>query len=602
MSRSAEDILLQVPHVKYKKNEGTLYVMGERIAWMMANKRDSFSIIHKYADVKTQKISPEGKAKIQLQVVLHDGNSTTFQFIHPEGLNHQLKSREDVKELLLQLLPKFKKKVNKELEEKNRMLSENKGLLQLYKDLVITGILTAEEFWVQHAKKPSPSSSSAGGGGGKDGLGVGSIKDGKQVQDVGVSGSFLSDIKPQADGANGLKYNLTNDIIQSIFKTYPAVKRKHLENVPSKMSEHEFWTKFFQSHYFHRDRLHGQVKDIFDACAKDDESRIKAQLKEGSVLAREPVANLDNFHDNTNDEHFGNVVQSSGQSSKSNNVVHQNIIKRFNRHSIMVMNVSDGTTASSSSSKDSVSNSNGSSTQKKDQKNSQPSPQEPQPSSETPCPPVSVSKKRLLEKTQYEDLGDTGPIVKKVALNLAKTDRYLNGPTPAGSGGLLSGNALNVDLNINDVNNWKRGYLQALTKWSQEGDCREMLSARAAVSALNDLSPGGALMKGARQELMAEQYPDSVIKDLKLLYGSLSELLRHFWACFPPTTPQLQEKLAKMHDTLKKFQHVKVRPFENELLRTYTSGPKITVHLNQMLALADKKYTIWQQKFNNPKR
>ena len=32
------------------------------------------------------------------------------------------------------------------------------------------------------------------------------------------------------------------------------------------------------------------------------------------------------------------------------------------------------------------------------------------------------------------------------------------------------------------------------------------------------------------------------------------------------------------------------------------SGPKITVHLNQMLALADKKYTIWQQKFNNPKR
>ena len=118
--------------------------------------------------------------------------------------------------------------------------------------------------------------------------------------------------------------------------------------------------------------------------------------------------------------------------------------------------------------------------------------------------------------------------------------------------------------------------MPALARWSQEGDCRAVLTARSAVSALNDLSPGGALMKGARQELMAEQYPDSVLKDLKLLYGSLSELLRHFWACFPPTTPQLQEKLVKMNDTLKKFQHVKVRPFENELLRTYTSGENIS--------------------------
>ena len=44
-----------------------------------------------------------------------------------------------------------------------------------------------------------------------------------------------------SDGANGIKYNLTNDIIESIFKTYPAVKRKHAENVPAKMKEQEFW-------------------------------------------------------------------------------------------------------------------------------------------------------------------------------------------------------------------------------------------------------------------------------------------------------------------------------------------------------------------------
>lgn len=67
-----------------------------------------------------QKISPEGKLKIQLQLVLHDGSSTTFHFVNRSGQEAQIKDRDNVKELLQQLLPKFKKKVNKELEEKNR--------------------------------------------------------------------------------------------------------------------------------------------------------------------------------------------------------------------------------------------------------------------------------------------------------------------------------------------------------------------------------------------------------------------------------------------------------------------------------------------------
>lgn len=67
--------------------------------------------------LKGQKISPDGKAKIQLQLVLHTGDSTTFHFANESSA---LKDREATKELLQQLLPKFKKKANKELEEKNR--------------------------------------------------------------------------------------------------------------------------------------------------------------------------------------------------------------------------------------------------------------------------------------------------------------------------------------------------------------------------------------------------------------------------------------------------------------------------------------------------
>lgn len=143
MSRS-EDILLTVKHVKHKKSEGTLYMMGTRMGWMLSSK-DTFNISLNYADIKgnfscglifkpsltccysllfpclsVQKVSPDTKEKVQLQVVMHDGGATTFHFVNPNGRPAQVKDREGIKELLQQLLPKFRRKINSELEEKNR--------------------------------------------------------------------------------------------------------------------------------------------------------------------------------------------------------------------------------------------------------------------------------------------------------------------------------------------------------------------------------------------------------------------------------------------------------------------------------------------------
>ena len=197
---------------------------------------------------------------------MHDDNAITFHFVNPAGQDSQLKDRDEVKELLVNLLPKFKQKVNKELEDRTRLLSQNPGLLQLYKDLVITQIMKPEEFWAQHApgalnnklsSKNQVNGSEAGGSVNGSVTKASSSTAAPLRQEVGVSGSFLADIKPKTDGANGLKYNLTLDIMDSIFKTYPAVKRKHVENVPHNMSEQEFWTKFFHSHYFYRDRVPG---------------------------------------------------------------------------------------------------------------------------------------------------------------------------------------------------------------------------------------------------------------------------------------------------------------------------------------------------------
>lgn len=56
-----------------------------------------------------------------------------------------------------------------------------------------------------------------------------------------------------------------------VFLFIIAVKKKHAEAVPHLVSESEFWTRFFQSHYFHRDRHALPSKDIFTECAKIDE-------------------------------------------------------------------------------------------------------------------------------------------------------------------------------------------------------------------------------------------------------------------------------------------------------------------------------------------
>ncbi len=53
---------------------------------------------------------------------MHDGGANTFLFLNHGGRNAQIADRDGVKELLQQLLPKFKMKISSELEMKNRYL------------------------------------------------------------------------------------------------------------------------------------------------------------------------------------------------------------------------------------------------------------------------------------------------------------------------------------------------------------------------------------------------------------------------------------------------------------------------------------------------
>ena len=59
-----------------------------------------------------------------------------------------------------------------------------------------------------------------------------------------------------------------------------------------------------------------------------------------------------------------------------------------------------------------------------------------------------------------------------------------------------------------------------------------------------------------------ELIPKELEKELASVYVCMCELLRHYWRCFPPTTPQLEEKVTRMHTALRNFHTVRLKPFE----------------------------------------
>ncbi|XP_022082921.1 general transcription factor IIH subunit 1-like isoform X2 [Acanthaster planci] len=551
MATSSEEVLLIINQVRLHKSDGSLYFMAERLAWQDNNK-DHFSVSHHYRDIKQQKISQDTSIKVQLQVVLHDGTNSKFHFANREGTEAQRRDRGAAKELLQQLLPHFRLMVNKELEEKNRILQEDPELFQLYKDLVISKVMTADEFWSNRKATVVPKEPS--------------VSNAKAKQDVGVSAAFLSDIKPQTDGCNGVKYNLTADIIEAIFRIYPTVRKKHAENVPQNMTEKEFWTRFFQSQYFHRDRIHLNNKDIFTECAKDDEKEMRNETNTQS----DPLLNVEGMSDNTLGEGYGSNKDGS-KSQSTNQLVNASIIKRFNHHNARVLSISqqEGPTPNGlplgipSSSSATTSNNHREVTTNQVE------------------PPAK--RTRLKEAIEIEDLAPSTSAA-PVTLKLERTDRYYHGPTP-------------VNPSQYNTSSEVIGAVERLEQQlsGQHTSLTKVLRSGVAGSVTNELTPGGALMGRNTTQPLHTLYNKEVQDELKRLYAALAELLRHFWSCFPVASKTVEEKLIRMKGTLEQFQARKLQPFRESLARQHI-GANMTIHMEELLTTAYAKFNSWQAK------
>ena len=165
---------------------------------------------------------------------------------------------------------------------RSSLLASDPALRAQHRLLVIdNGTLTEEDFWETHHRLVADEYAKISGR--KD---AGMSSDIKSSLDLGISGSsgraLLSkkkksgggggDNKDDSGGGGGDKNDKSSnkskssssmisgvvhlgvEEIRQIFLMYPAVHRAYEEKVPLELSEEQFWRKYLESEYFHRDR------------------------------------------------------------------------------------------------------------------------------------------------------------------------------------------------------------------------------------------------------------------------------------------------------------------------------------------------------------
>jgi transcription initiation factor TFIIH subunit 1 len=212
------------------------------------------------------------------------------------------------------------------------------------------------------------------------------------------------------------------------------------------MTEKDFWTKFFQSHYFHRDRLANLSTDLFAECAKKDDEDLKLNL-----TANSSVADITQSQPNVMLEEGYGLLEFRNNPNVSN----QNLIKRYNYYSMRILN-----------------------------------------SMEENVHGTNVSGKGLKSRTslkmdeKLDDLDSATSQTSERPLKLTKVNRYFDGPISMNFDSLEINNLSESDFyeiynrNSNELNNWKLN-VKANTNPS------------AALSILKELTPSGELMNGS---------------------------------------------------------------------------------------------------------
>ncbi|CAL1363202.1 unnamed protein product [Linum trigynum] len=265
--------------VKYKtsvKDAGTpgrLSLVKERLLFRPNNPNSASKLDMQFKYITNHRYTKEGSNKApMLNLTSNQGVSYIFEFERYEDLHicrdfvgRALAPPVEAPNLGASSQIPSEQPSRDDLLFRARLLQDSSELQKLHQQFVGGGVLTEAEFWATRKKLLEKDSNT------------------KSKQRGGLKSSVLGESKPLIDGrTNRVTFNLTPEIVREIFSEKPAVHRAYLNFVPSKVTEKDFWTKYFRAEYLQRSK---NIAAAIAEAAEDEELAIF--LKPDDILANE---------------------------------------------------------------------------------------------------------------------------------------------------------------------------------------------------------------------------------------------------------------------------------------------------------------------------
>ncbi|KAG2354888.1 hypothetical protein BDR07DRAFT_1428008, partial [Suillus spraguei] len=346
----------------YKKQPGTLELTDSHLTWTQDGKKaPAVRVLH--LEASSLFCSKEGAAQVRLKLgLVNDEAGHNFTFTSPSAVAYV--EREAFKQELTNIISRNRSAAPTPVQKptplstpaktpapiqstsratsvssdtrtpilsgidaatdfrlRKKVLLSNPELLALHKELVMSGHITESEFWDGREHLLLAEAAAEGQKRGRPGQ--------------------LVDPRPQTVEGGEVKIVITPQLVHDIFDEFPVVAKAYNDNVPNKLSEAEFWKRYFQSKLFnaHRASIRSSaaqhvVKDdpIFDKYLEKDDDELEPRR------ARNEVSDLFINIGATLEDHgeTGNEKDVTMQAGRQRGALP--LIRKFNEHSERLLN------------------------------------------------------------------------------------------------------------------------------------------------------------------------------------------------------------------------------------------------------------------------